>query len=311
MLVFLCAQLKSVGTITCENIEIMSRSKAKAVNVDDIWSILEKTKENPDETSDSHDVGVLIVGEPGCGKSSLLQSFLKPNVTKDPKPTFALEYNFVRKKQISTKVASKAVSHLWELGGDIFEPKMLEIPLALKTLKYTSVIICCDLSKPNNVIPSLLKWITCVTDCVQKQYNKTVSDEENSFDIQEYLKNKSQYCYGAEHPDLQKVSVGPISLYIALTKYDQFKTRNSVECRAILQAIRFIAHAHCASIITTCSVDAALRESFRSVFNQICFSGAAFGVKVGLDVQSDRPINVQAGKDSFGSILMPGSGKVS
>jgi len=54
-------------------------------------------------------------------------------------------------------------SHRLELvvfkGGDIFEPGLLEIPLSQKNFASTAIIIVADLSKPQNLIESLLKWI--------------------------------------------------------------------------------------------------------------------------------------------------------
>ena len=92
----------------------------------------------------NNDTTTLFVGDSGSGKSTLIQSFLKPNSSKAPKSTFALEYNFARRKGSGS---SKLIAHIWELGGDIFEPKLLEIPIALKNLSSLSLVVCADLSK--------------------------------------------------------------------------------------------------------------------------------------------------------------------
>ena len=160
----------------------MSRSKASVPAVDDVWAKLEADPglQQICNDSDGGDMTVLFVGDAGSGKSSILQSFLKPNVNKDPKPTFALEYNFIRKKQVGTTAASKSVCHIWELGGDIFEPKLLEIPLSLKNIGHTSVAITVDLSKPQNIVPSLLKWISYVKDIVNRRVNEILSSASGS-----------------------------------------------------------------------------------------------------------------------------------
>ena len=42
---------------------------------------------------------------------------------------------------------SKSIAHIWELGGDIFEPKLLEIPITLKNLTSLTLVVVVDLSK--------------------------------------------------------------------------------------------------------------------------------------------------------------------
>lgn len=88
------------------------------------------------EFDDENDTITLFVGDSGSGKSTLIQTFLKPSVTKEPKSTFALEYNFARKKggsggkDSNSNSSGRNVAHIWELGGDIYEPKLLEIPVS-------------------------------------------------------------------------------------------------------------------------------------------------------------------------------------
>ncbi len=61
----------------------------------DLWSIVER-EQHLEEGHD--DPCIVVLGNSKSGKSSLIQCFLKPTVTKDPKPTVALDYNFARKK---------------------------------------------------------------------------------------------------------------------------------------------------------------------------------------------------------------------
>jgi GTP-binding protein EngB required for normal cell division len=80
---------------------IFNMSKPKG-SADDLWTKLEaapvaSSGENAGDGAGT-DTTTVFVGESGCGKSSLIQTFLKPTANKDPKPTFALEYNFARKK---------------------------------------------------------------------------------------------------------------------------------------------------------------------------------------------------------------------
>ena len=87
----------------------------------DLWSIIanERNVNAKDDVSKSTTSIILFVGDAGSGKSTLIQSFLKPTVTKEPKPTFALEYAFARRKVTtsgSTSTTGKTVAHIWELG---------------------------------------------------------------------------------------------------------------------------------------------------------------------------------------------------
>ena len=80
----------------------MSRQKAlsKQARVDDIWSKIES--EPIDAEADLTETTVLFVGDSGCGKTTLINSFLKANSSKQPKPTYALDYAFARKKNSSS-----------------------------------------------------------------------------------------------------------------------------------------------------------------------------------------------------------------
>jgi len=186
---------------------------------------------------------VLVVGDKNVGKSSLIQSFMKPNSSKDPKSTFALDYNFVRRKNAggggggsgssssgsgasgaSSSIAGSNVAHLWELGGDIYEPKLLEIPLSVKALAVSSVFIVCDLSKPNNVLASLKRWISLVRDVILARL--TALQEAGSAKAAE-LKQGCTEAYGLTHPDIARVRPCEVPLYIVGNKYDTFVWKQS------------------------------------------------------------------------------------
>ena len=313
----------------------MSKSTNKAAKVDDIWSKLESENSFMNAEIDQNDVTVLFIGESQSGKSSLLQSFLQTS-TKAPKPTFALEYNYVRKKQVGTAAASKSISHIWELGGGIFEPRMLDIPL--KHINNSTILISCDLSQPNNIVVSLLKWITYIKDITNTkmneylQSNNSINNDNKS--IGQLRSEIIQKYYGPTHQDKLRIVPCLIPTYILLTKYDVFKSNQSVDCKLIYQVIRFIAHYHGISVITCSTAEAHLKDSFKTNFSNICFNSrtvvpsssvtsssnssannAANNTnntistclpvisKLPLQVNAESPLFVTCGKDNFKEIL--------
>jgi len=282
--------------------EIMSESK-----VDELTNKLSEkdgreAKEEDKVEVSATDCTALFVGDSGSGKSTLIQSFLKPS-SKDPKPTFALEYNYARRKgggKDDSKEKGKNLSHIWELGGDILEQKLFEIPITQRTLNYCSIVVICDLSKPQDIIVSLNRWIALVRDVVQKRITelKVINPA-----LVAQLKEQSSLPY-TDSRDINRVKPCEIPLFIVANKYDALKSLSSVEKRLIWQVIRFIAHYNGATIVTTTSVDMAAKELFRGYCQSICFHSP---LKPGLDINPDKPVYVTAGKDDYESILLGSS----
>lgn len=266
---------------------------------------------------------LLVAGDAGCGKSSLIQMFLKPNSNKDPKSTFALEYNFARRKNAGAGM--KSLAHIWELGGDIKEPGLLGIPLTAANLPSASVMIVVDLSQPQNVLTSLQRWIQLIREHIQVKMGEI---KAMNGDLAASMKADAKKRYGGTkkegggsgeegkgegedeevgHEDLGRVRPCEVPIIIVGNKYDQFRTRPSAERRALMQAIRFMAHYHGASFIATSRTDSSYRESFRSVINTVAF---ALPMKSIRQVTGDKPTQVSAGMDTFRAVLLAiGTGK--
>ena len=263
--------------------------------------IVEKDAKEDDPKVETSDCTAFFVGDSGSGKSTLIQSFLKPT-SKDPKPTFALEYNFARRKggKDDSKEKGKSLSHIWELGGDILEQKLFEIPINQRTLNYCSIVIVCDLSKPQDIVVSLNRWIALIRDVVNKRI--TELKVINPALVTE-LKEQSLLPY-TDNRDISRVRPCEIPLFIVANKYDALKSLSSVEKKVIWQTIRFIAHYNGATIITTTSADMAAKEVFRGYCQSICFHSP---LKPGLDINADKPVYVTAGKDDYESILLGSS----
>jgi len=248
-------------------------------------------------TLGSDSSAILVVGDSGSGKSTCIQTFLKPNTTKEPKSTFALEYNFARRKGAG---AGKSLVHLWELGGDIYEPKLLEVPLSQRNLPLASVIIVCDLSKPQNVLSSLLKWLALIRELVTKRVAELAASADGAASAAAAALRDSSSALFTGHADSSRVRPCEIPIYIIANKLDAFRSVPSADRRALMQVIRFVAHYNGASVLAT-SYTADQKESFRSYMNNVCFMTRSSS---SCETSADRPVNVSAGRDSFTSILI-------
>lgn len=274
--------------------------------VEDLWSKIEN--ENPLEATDyEQETTILFVGDSGCGKTSLINSFLKSTSTKQPKPTFALDYSFARKKNTPASTtsapsapsgnAAKSIAHIWELGGDIQEPGLLDIPISVKNLKSLSIIIVCDLSKPHNTLQSIRQWIKLCREIISRrlaEYNQLYP--ENPLEMDEI--RHSQYH---NHHDESIVSLSKIPMYLIGNKYDIFKDIGSSERRATIQIIRFLCHYYGLYYSTASIMDASLREHWKTFVNSVCFKNP---IRQMNETHFDRPVHISPGKDSFESILL-------
>lgn len=264
-------------------------SKAAASNVETIWT---KIENSPLDLADAGgDTTTLIVGDSGCGKTSIINNTFKAASNKQPKTTFALEYTFARKKASGSGAnAAKSVANIWELGGGINEPRLLHIPLTARNINSAVLVVCVDLSKPQNVALSLRRWIDGLKDLVVR----ALGDSQCSS-----LRETARARF-SEGPDQAKVAPFPVPIYIVGTKYDLFRNIPTAERKAVLQIIRFYAHYYGASLFCTSGSDATLRDSFKAIFGAMCFNSA---LKNFSEFSPEKPISVSSGKDSFADIL--------
>ena len=298
------------------------------------------------EREDASSSTILMVGDAGCGKSSLIQAFLKPNATKEPKTTFALEYCFARRKNANAGIASagagavlnasagdkpgktavsQSLAHIWELGGDIYEPKLLNIALSAGTLPSAAVIVCIDLSKPQDCYLSLKRWMTVVREhlaarCAELRARAGAGVGRAAVDMQaqaQAMRESSMAAYstvttasGAHtpHPDTSIARPSEVPIFVVANKNDVFRNKfSSSDRRTLLQVLRFVAHYHGASLIVTSAAESSGKETFRLLMNHACFG---VPLKPACDVAVDHALFVTAGRDSFAAILTgKGTGK--
>jgi hypothetical protein len=170
------------------------------------------------------------------------------------------------------------------------------VPLTAANLASSSIVICCDLSKPNNCLSSLLRWIKLIREVVDRRLKDLQSTDAPAARAFREAAGSSF----REHTDSSRLKVFEVPLYIVANKYDVFKAQGSADRRSLMQVIRFVAHYHGATLLTTSSADSALRESFRSNMTAICFRTTAKPV---CEAVLEKPVSITAGKDDFSAIL--------
>jgi dynein light intermediate chain 2 len=281
------------------------RNMSKESNVEDIWTKLQKQqKATMESATTGEDVEgsasnitinqqMIFVGDAGSGKSTLIQTFIKPNAAKDIKPTIALEYNFARKTVNNTKY----VANLWEVGGDFLESKYLTIPLNKDNLKTSAIVICCDLSKPHNVIVSVLRSISAIREILKK----AVADLQATNVVQlNQIKESITSAYKG-HPDANRVKPLEVPLVIIGNKQDSMRAMPLAERRAVIQALRFIAHYFGGILLMVSVNDSNSKEFFRSLMNSLCFHSP---MKPSNETNVDKVVYITRGMDSFQNILV-------
>lgn len=262
---------------------------------EDIWTKIEKISPKIENNENYNtNSSIIFVGDQGSGKTYLIQTFLKPNINvKDPKPTIAIDYNFARR--VNNNV--KQIANIWELGGDLIEPKLFEIGLNKSNIITTTVVLCVDLSKPQNILNSFLKNIKLLQETISKKLIEMKVTNSNI--VNDVKANSTNYL--KDHKDFVKVKPFDLNLIVIGTKFDSFKSLQSAERRAAIQVLRFASHYYGATLITTSLSDSTAKESFRSLLTTICFNSTP---KVFFETNSDKFVYISKGQDSFENILL-------
>lgn len=281
----------------------MSRSKQDKNTpvADDIWIKLDRDVNNPKDSTNiiltEQTSSLVYIGDYQSGKTTLISTFQKPSgISKDLKATIALEYSFARK----TTNNIKYVANFWEVGGDLIEPRLIEIGIPMKYLGSSAIVIVVDLSKPNNVLNSLLRSISAIKEIVSKNVSELQATNVNLLtDIREKLNLPYK-----GHVDINRIRPIDVPLCIVANKHDLFKsTVSSSQRRAMIQVLRFVAHFFGAHLITTSLSDTTMRESYRTIVNSLAF-GTPMKPICEVSNPADKLVCVTRGSDSFKSILL-------
>ncbi|XP_006882440.1 PREDICTED: cytoplasmic dynein 2 light intermediate chain 1 [Elephantulus edwardii] len=265
-----------------------------------LWEIakaeVEKRRNNGNE-SDGVEVGektVFFIGSKNGGKTTIILRSLDRD--EPPKPTLALEYTYGRKAKGHN--TPKHIAHFWELGGGTSLLDLVTIPITVDTLRTCSIVLVMDLSKPNDLWPTMENLLQVTKNHIDKMIMKL--GKTNSKATLE-MRQKMWSNMPKDHPDRELIDPFPIPLVIIGSKYDIFQEFDSEKRKMICKTLRFVAHYYGASLMFTSKSEALLLK-IRGVINQLAFGVDKSNSKC---VDQNKPLFITAGLDSLSQIGSP------
>uniref|UniRef100_A0A8I3W0L6 Cytoplasmic dynein 2 light intermediate chain 1 n=3 Tax=Callithrix jacchus TaxID=9483 RepID=A0A8I3W0L6_CALJA len=234
---------------------------------------------------------VFFIGSKNAGKTTIILRCLDRD--EPPKSTLALEYTYGRRAKGHN--TPKDIAHFWELGGGISLLDLISIPITSDTLRMFSLVLVLDLSKPNDLWPTMENLLQATKSHVDKVIMKL--GKMNSKAVSE-MRQKIWNNMQKDHPDREIIDPFPVPLVIIGSKYDIFQDFESEKRKVICKTLRFVAHYYGASLMFTSKSEALLLK-IRGVINQL-----AFGIdkSKSICVDQNKPLFITAGLDSFSQI---------
>ncbi|XP_004401672.1 PREDICTED: cytoplasmic dynein 2 light intermediate chain 1-like [Odobenus rosmarus divergens] len=111
---------------------------------------------------------VFFIGSKNRGKTTIILRCLDRD--EPPKPTLALEYTYGRRTKGHN--IPKDIAHFWELGGGTSLLDLISIPITSDTLWTSSIVLVLDLSKPNDLWPTMEILLQATRSHVDKMIMK-------------------------------------------------------------------------------------------------------------------------------------------
>ncbi|ELW47296.1 Pleckstrin homology domain-containing family H member 2 [Tupaia chinensis] len=187
------------------------------------------------------------------------------NTHSKDKPTEKLLFAMAKPKP-------KDIAHFWELGGGTSLLDLISIPITSNTLRTFSIVLVLDLSKPNDLWPTMENLLQATKGHIDKVMMKL--GKTNSKAASE-MRQKIWSNMQKDHPDRELIDPFPIPLVIIGSKYDVFQFTSKSE---------------------------ALLLKIRGVINQL-----AFGIdkSKSICVDQNKPLFITAGLDSLSQIGSP------
>lgn len=258
----------------------------------DIWSIATSRAQEAQQDSGPEKT-LLILGERGSGKSTLVQLFASQTKPESTKPTAALDYSYCRAPL--GMAAKRDVGHVYELGGGRLLADIISVVVRADGLSSTVVVITLDLSHPHKVVDSLRFWLEKLRERVDACLAEIRQHDAKSA-TKLSLKQQKQW---QTHEDRSNVTPFLLPLVIVANKYDVFQNEESEKKKWMARTLRYFAHKNGATLIYCSQSDQRLTNQFRGLLTHFVFGGPTRKLK-----QSDhsQAIVMSAREDSFQSI---------
>eukprot|EP00079_Xenopus_tropicalis_P025820 XP_012819343.1 PREDICTED: cytoplasmic dynein 2 light intermediate chain 1 isoform X2 [Xenopus tropicalis] len=247
---------------------------------DNLWDIAisevqqkENAGDGNEEVEENSERSVFFIGNKNGGKTTTILRCLDRD--EAPKPTLALEYTFGRRAKGHN--TPKDIAHFWELGGGTSLLDLIQIPITSDNLMSFSVVLVLDLSKPNELWPTMESLL----ETTRKHVDKIITGiAKNSSKIANQIKQKLWQTIPKDHPDFDS------------------------EIRKIIcKTLRFVAHYYGASLLFTSKSDALMLKGVtRSFINHLAFG---LDKSKSLSIDHNKPLIIPAGSDSFSQIGSP------
>ncbi|XP_074060993.1 cytoplasmic dynein 2 light intermediate chain 1 isoform X2 [Macrotis lagotis] len=244
---------------------------------DSLWEIAKaevKKKETSENGGDGIEIcekSVFFIGSKNGGKTTIILRCLDRD--EPPKPTLALEYTYGRKAKGHN--TPKDIAHFWELGGGTSLLDLISIPITNETLRTFSLVLVLDLSKPNDLWPTMENLLQVTKSHVDKLIMKLGKTNPKAA---AEMKQKIWSNIQKDHPDF-----------------------DSEKRKIICKTLRFVSHYYGATLMFASKSEALLLK-IRGVINQL-----AFGIdkSKSISVDQNKPLFIPAGLDSLSQIGSP------
>ncbi|XP_006839527.1 PREDICTED: cytoplasmic dynein 2 light intermediate chain 1 [Chrysochloris asiatica] len=213
-----------------------------------LWEIakaeVDKRGSNRNE-GDGVEIGeksVFFIGSKNGGKTTIILRCLDRD--EPPKPTLALEYTYGRRTKGHN--TPKHIAHFWELGGGTSLLDLITIPITSDTLRTFSIVLVLDLSKPNDLWPTMENLLQVTKSHIDKVIMKLgKTNAKAASEMRQKIWSNMQ----KDHPDRELIDPFPIPLVIIGSKYDIFQDFDSEKRKVICKTLRFVAHYYGASLM--------------------------------------------------------------
>jgi dynein light intermediate chain 2 len=237
------------------------------------------------------DKTIIFVGEKQVGKSSLINKFLDEPVKDDMKETTALDYRYGTR----LKDEKKQKVNIYELGGGRVLSSLLSAPLNQHSLLNTSVCIVLDLSLPGNTVDSLLFWLSCIREHLQKITDDILKQNPSS-NIEEVMKARLQEKWQS-NDDRSKVHPLLLPVVVVGSKFDIFaKQYEPIKKKQLCLALRYLCHDNGCDLVFASTKEKIPGQLFKAMISRQVFEQS---LQVKLERDANQALNVYAASDSF------------